>query len=369
MTLNHAIRGLLGAALMLGGAGVALADTDGRLEEKVETRLKEDTRFEKLDVDVQEGVVTLRGEVASSAQKLRAEKLARAAGAKKVINDLEIDPDKAVAQIKDAAEAKKQRIDEQAERQKEAVDRRAEAAAERAATGVPGHTSTDRAPAVVVERRKPDPVVVEPSITARVKTGLEGSEALTGSEINVDTGPDGVVTLTGTVPSSTAEARAIEIARTTVGVRKVVDHLDVKNPEIAAKVKHRFHDDEVLAKSEIEVQTLPDGVVTLKGTVPSTLAEARALEVARTTDGVRKVVDEIDVKEPGTTLKVKSQFNKDETLARSQIDVHTDSDGVVTLRGTVPSAAAEARAIEIARSMAGVTKVVDKIDVGAPVVR
>ena len=303
MTFNHAIRGLLGAVLMLGGAGVALAaDTDGRLEEKVETRLKDDTRFDKLDVDVQEGVVTLRGEVASSAQKVRAEKLARAAGARKVINDLEIDPDKAVAQIKDTAEAKKQRIDEQAERQKEAVDRRAEAAADRVEkTSVPAPAPAAKAPAVVVDPPKADPVVVEPSVTAKVKTGLESSEALTGSHLNVDTGPDGVVTLKGTVPSSTAEARAIEIARTT--------------------------------------------------------------------DGVRKVVDEIDVKESGTTLKVKSQFNKDETLARSEIDVHTDSDGVVTLRGTVPTAAAEARAIEIARSMAGVTKVVDEIEVGVPVVR
>jgi osmotically-inducible protein OsmY len=54
---------------------------------------------------------------------------------------------------------------------------------------------------------------------------MRGVEALKNSEIHVDTDHEGVVTLTGTVPSETARARAVKIARGTKGVHRVVDEL------------------------------------------------------------------------------------------------------------------------------------------------
>ena len=298
MTFEHGLFAILGITVVFGG--IAYAATDDKLEERLETRLKADARLEKLDVDVKDGVATLRGEVANSAQKARAEKIAHSAGARRVVNELEIDADKAVAQIKDAAEAKKARIDERAQHDKDAVDRRAELAADRIEkTGSAGATAKIQAPVVVNgEPNKTARAVAEQSTTTRVKTRLVREDALTTSEINVNTGPEGVVTLTGTVPSSLAEARAIEITRTTDGVRKVVDNLDVKDPGITLKVRSKFNDEDALDKSEINVDTDQNGVVTLKGTVPSATAKARAIEIARTTDGVRKVVDKIEVKAP-----------------------------------------------------------------------
>jgi osmotically-inducible protein OsmY len=61
---------------------------------------------------------------------------------------------------------------------------------------------------------------------------------------------------------------------------------------ITTKVKAQFVDEDTLSASSINVDT-KDGVVTLNGTVPSEAARNRALEIARTTEGVIRVVDEL----------------------------------------------------------------------------
>ena len=218
--------GLLGGTLLL-GAGTAWADNDtvdDRLEKRVEASYA-DTTMSKLDVDVEKGVVTLTGEVASSAESTRAERMARKAGARRVVNKLEIDTDKTAARIDHRAEAKKEAIDERAERQKEAVDRQAEVAKDRLDRRPTASTSNPPAPVVTPTKDKD---VVDPWVTTKVKTKILADDLLDKSEINVDTTNDGVVTLKGTVPSVAAETRALELARTTEGVRTVVDRLEVK---------------------------------------------------------------------------------------------------------------------------------------------
>lgn len=225
---------MLAGALALAGTSVALADdttqsaADDRLEERVEKRLEADDRLGHLEADVSAGVATLRGEVASLAEKGKAERLARAAGAKKVINLLEVDADKAVARIRDRAEAKKAQIDERAEKAKDAVDRQAEVAKNRVEANP---DPNKRPPAAATDpARKPDKEVFDPLVTAKVKTKIIKDDLLDKSEINVDSDSDGVVTLKGWVPTEAARGRALELARTTEGVRKVVDKLEVKAP-------------------------------------------------------------------------------------------------------------------------------------------
>src|SRR5687768_1459185 len=120
MLLRLGLVGLLGGTVAL-GASSAQAHTDAmddKLEDRVESSYT-DAKIGGLDVDVKNGVVTLTGEVATSAEKARAERLARTAGAKRVVNRLVIDTDKTAAKIEDRAEARKEVIDERAERQKE----------------------------------------------------------------------------------------------------------------------------------------------------------------------------------------------------------------------------------------------------------
>jgi osmotically-inducible protein OsmY len=242
MLVRNAMAGIFGGMVALSLAGAAVADSstaDGKLEERVETRFK-DNKLGGLDVDVNNGVVTLSGEVATTAEKARAERVAKAAGAKSVENRVVIDADKTAARIEQRADDKKEAIDERAERQKEAVDRQAEAAKNRVEQGAVVAKDrtvrdTDNTVAGTRDVRARDGSnnnVVDPWVTTKVKTKILADDLLDKTEINVDTDRDGVVTLKGYVPTAAAETRALELARTTEGVRKVVDRLDVRAPVV-----------------------------------------------------------------------------------------------------------------------------------------
>lgn len=234
--------GLLAGALLLAPGQEARADDsiDDRLEERVEKSLSRTKALSHLNVDVKDGVATLTGEVASAAEKARAERAAKAAGAKQVVNQLEVDADKAIAAAKDRAEQKKDRIDERAEAAKDAVDRQTDATKARleknedaaGRTVVRTNDNTVRTGDGTVATAKPTKEVIDPLVTAKVKTRIIQDDLLDKSDINVDTDADGLVTLKGTVPSAAAHARALELARSTEGVRKVVDRLTVKAPVV-----------------------------------------------------------------------------------------------------------------------------------------
>jgi osmotically-inducible protein OsmY len=240
MLVRNAMAGIFGGMVAFSLAGAAIADSstaDGKLEERVETRFK-DNKLSGLDVDVNNGVVTLSGEVATTAEKARAERLAKAAGAKLVENRVVIDADKTAARIEQRAEDKKEAIDERAERQKDAVDRQAEAAKDRlehAAVAPKDRAARPNDNTVAGDVKARDGSnnnVADPWVTTKVKTKILADDLLDKSEINVDTDRDGVVTLKGYVPTPAAETRALELARTTEGVRKVVDRLDVRAPVV-----------------------------------------------------------------------------------------------------------------------------------------
>jgi osmotically-inducible protein OsmY len=64
------------------------------------------------------------------------------------------------------------------------------------------------------------------AITSGVKTKFLADSSVSGLKIDVDTA-NGVVTLTGTVPSRAEADRAVSMARETSGVTRVVDNLRV----------------------------------------------------------------------------------------------------------------------------------------------
>jgi hyperosmotically inducible protein len=69
--------------------------------------------------------------------------------------------------------------------------------------------------------------------------------------------------------------------------------------------------------------------------------------------------------DPGVTTAVKAKFAADDTVKAYKIDVDT-KDKIVTLTGTVDTAEAKTRAVEIARNTKGVASVVDQLSVGQP---
>ena len=148
------------------------------------------------------------------------------------------------------------------------------------------------------------------------------------------------------------------------------------DPGITTAVKSKLTTDDTVKAHQIDVDT-KEGVVTLSGTVTDPMAKTRAVELARGTDGVRNVVDNISVAsqtvadpddrsmigDAAITAAVKTKLLADTRVSGLAIDVDT-KDGVVTLIGTVKTAAQKTAALEIARGTDNVKSVEDQLKVG-----
>jgi hyperosmotically inducible periplasmic protein len=176
-------------------------------------------------------------------------------------------------------------------------------------------------------------------VTTAVKTKMASDDAVKASEINVDT-HNHIVTLNGTVGSQAQKERAVMIARNTKGVTNVVDDLTVGSVPAAtsgtfeqktedaahdAKVKTEEYGHDAKVKTEkaadktgevltdsaittdlkakylaepgvsgvdIHVET-NNGVVTLTGNVKTKAEMAKAMSIARGTNGVKRVVNHL----------------------------------------------------------------------------
>ena len=172
---------------------------------------------------------------------------------------------------------------------------------------------------------------------------------------------------------------------------------------ITTKVKAKMVADNTVRAHEINVTT-NDHVVTLSGEVGTTAAKEQAIQIARQTEGVRDVVDQLTVKETapttglpsdnpdlsdrarGTasaigdktretasaagekisdasiTAAVKSKLLADRMVSGLKIDVDTEN-GVVTLRGPVKSQAEANQAEKLAKDTDGVHRVIVELKV------
>jgi hyperosmotically inducible periplasmic protein len=161
---------------------------------------------------------------------------------------------------------------------------------------------------------------------------------------------------------------------------------------ITMKVHAQFIPEDALEGSDIDVDT-NHGVVTLKGTVPTPAGRDRALAIAKATDGVKSVTNQLRIspattdardatRKPGEAAKdtagttgrvvtdgwVKSkiyaQYLTEDALDDSDVDVDVTK-GAVTLNGTVRTAAGRERAEAIAKSTDGVKSVKNNLKVTA----
>lgn len=185
--------------------------------------------------------------------------------------------------IEDKADATKDRVEQNADRAKERVDREADAAKARLDRAEQrrdrqGRRVRDTRPVADVNAAKER---VEDRADAKKEAIEERSErAKERAEQNADRAKDRLDRTEDRVDGEVDKPRRGEV---------VVD------PWVTTKVKTKILADESLRRSEINVDTTNDGVVTLHGTVPTAAAKARAVQLARETDGVRSVNDKLRV--------------------------------------------------------------------------
>lgn len=192
----------------------------------------------------------------------------------------------------------------------------------------------------------------DPGITTAVKTRLAADDVVKSYRIDVDT-KDHVVTLSGAVDTSAARERAVTLARGTDGVRDVVDRLTVT----PGATPTTGVDDKIQGEAREAARDADRKTDEAKRD-----ADRKADEVQKDAhDKTSKAGDAVS--NAALTSAIKTKFLADDDISGLKIDVDSNN-GVVTLTGTVPSAAEKTRALRVARETDGVKKVVDRLKVG-----
>ena len=211
-------------------------------------------------------------------------------------------------------------------------------------------------------------------IKADVTDELAWDPAVNATGIGVAV-KDGVVTLTGHLDSY-AEKHAVERAvQRVAGVRGIAVELDVK---LAAEHKRSDSDIAQAAATALQLNSLvPDekiqvlvenGRVTLTGEVDWSYQLASAEQCVRPLAGVRGLSNRITIKSRASSKDVGAQITAALTrqAAREAKHITVEVEGsVVTLWGKVHSLAEREAAVGAAFSARGVSRVVDKLEVGA----
>ena len=229
--------------------------------------------------------------------------------------------------------------------------------------------------------------------TRKVKTALGLSKRLSPFDISVNTG-EGIVTLTGQVPSEEIKSLAGEIARDTAGVTSVTNEIavdpsaqpssesvHVEDLEIRVGILEALARSRELSGKSIDVK-VENRSVTLAGSVETPTQRSGAEQIARAVDGVAGVANNLEVTnpqaaseppasnappaEPNADLAKRVEFELYRTSAFNTQTMQIKSEeGVVTLGGTVRSRAEQLLAERVAQTVTGVKKVTNDLRVAA----
>jgi hyperosmotically inducible protein len=147
-------------------------------------------------------------------------------------------------------------------------------------------------------------------ITMKVGKRLRRDPEVDRFRIDVDT-IERVVYLRGEVRNEQAKREAEHLAKTTKGVIRVVNELEVSDEPygagaafddrwIVTMVESKLARDPTVRSRNVDVDSMR-GVVTLSGIVETERAKEQAEYVARTVDGVNEIVNQLQIEQKGAS--------------------------------------------------------------------
>jgi hyperosmotically inducible periplasmic protein len=195
---------------------------------------------------------------------------------------------------------------------------------------------------------------------------------------------DGVVTLTGTVASSSHRSLAEDTVESLPGVKSVDNQIKIRGESpaehsdgwVSTKVKTTllFHRNVSASGTDVYVK---DGVVSLRGVAKSQAQKELTTEYARDVEGVKEVKNEMTVAKtpakPDETLgekiddasitaQVKSSLMSHRSTSAIKTKVET-TDGVVTVSGIAKNAAEKTLVTKLVTDIDGVISVVNNMTI------
>ncbi len=199
---------------------------------------------------------------------------------------------------------------------------------------------------------------------------LEWEPSITATQIGVSV-KNGVVTLTGTVPTYAQKEKAEHETKIVYGVRGVANDIEVKissvlqrnDTDIATAALESLRWDAAVPDDKIQV-SVSKGWVTLDGTVEWQYQRTAAESDVRKLTGVRGVTNSIKLKDQGTPVdikhKIEAAFRRNAELDARRVEVSA-YDGKVILHGNVRSWAERDQAQKAAWAAPGVVQVENQL--------
>ena len=208
----------------------------------------------------------------------------------------------------------------------------------------------------------------------KVLAELEFDPEVDAAKIGV-TAEDGVVTLTGHVPSYAEKWAAEKIAKRVLGVKAVANEIEVAinldnhrdDTEIAISAVNALSWNASVPNGHVK-PLVSGGWITLEGNVEWNYQKRAAEDTVRLLRGIRGVTNKIEVTPHvhagDVKQKIEAALKRSAEVDSKNIVVET-TDGSVTLRGNVRSWAEHEDAVNAAWAAPGVTTVFDHISIRA----